>query len=206
MPAEHHTVSIEREPGRRPQAIDGNGRDADVDSGGGTVHELQGSESGARIDRVGRNSVVAHLIGRQIEVTELGPLIVTTSCLVLAVNPIRVLIQRSVDHLLRGDRNDPHTSIARLGRTIVSTYDAGQLLPAVVAEIAASLRLPYVAVMIDGEDGVLAQAHTGRSQLLPEKLFPMTYQGLRVGQLVVGKTPCSAISPATSVSARRRSG
>lgn len=140
--------------------------------------------------------LISVLASSLLDVTDIGSLVVITVCLVLVVNPLRVLVQRWVNHLLRGHRDDPHAVIAQLGRTIVSTSDAGQLLPAVVNEIAGSLRLPYVALLIEGIDGAIVRTEKGRSNLLPEKCFPMTYQGAGVGQLVVAQRSVS--EPLTS--------
>jgi len=116
-----------------------------------------------------------------------GPLVIVTGCLVLVVDPLRRRIQRALDHALRGDRNDPYAAIARLGRTIVSTSDASQLLAAVVENVAVSLRLPYVAVLIQRGNEVLYRTETGRSHVLPTECFPMTYQEVEVGRLIVAR-------------------
>jgi signal transduction histidine kinase len=119
--------------------------------------------------------------------TAVGSLVLLTGCLVLVVDPLRRIVQRALDHALRGDRNDPHAAIARLGRTIVSTSDASQLLTAIAENIRTSLRLPYAAVFIQRGEELLAKTETGRGGILPTTTLAMKYHGEPVGRIVVAQ-------------------
>jgi two-component system, NarL family, sensor kinase len=67
----------------------------------------------------------------------------------ILVAPLRARLQRSVDHLIYGDRGDPYAALSELGRRLASSPD--DLLHEVVAAVADALRSPYVAVVLAGD-------------------------------------------------------
>jgi signal transduction histidine kinase len=74
--------------------------------------------------------------------------IVATAVVAVAVNPLRLLLQRTIDRLMYGDRNDPYSALSRLGRRIDAVADQSSLLSAVVDDVADALRVPYVEIEI----------------------------------------------------------
>lgn len=66
----------------------------------------------------------------------------------LSVDPLRRRLQRSVDHLLYGNRNDPYAVVTALGRGLGSSTDAPTMLSDVAEAVARSLALPYVAIEV----------------------------------------------------------
>ncbi|MEV0906449.1 hypothetical protein [Streptomyces hokutonensis] len=65
-----------------------------------------------------------------------------TVTLALAFAPARrLLLQRTVDHALYGDRHDPVRAVSRIGERLAGTGVDG--VPEAVGE---ALRLPYVSV------------------------------------------------------------
>ena len=67
--------------------------------------------------------------------------------------PVRERLQRRVDRVFFGDRGAPYTAMARLGRQVEDAAAAEPVLGSAAAAVAASLRLPYVAVELRvGED------------------------------------------------------
>jgi hypothetical protein len=56
--------------------------------------------------------------------------------------PLRVALQRVVDRMLFGERDDPYTVISRLGRRLEATLAPEALLPAIVETVAQALKLP----------------------------------------------------------------
>jgi signal transduction histidine kinase len=96
----------------------------------------------------------------------------------LGFNPVRVRLQRAVDKLLYGYRGDPALAVGRVGASL----DTG--LPGVVATVRDTLRIPFAALRVRDEEvtasGTMpAQAHS----------IVLTYDGDRVGELVVGLRP-----------------
>lgn len=107
-----------------------------------------------------------------------------TGLIAVLFEPLRRLVQRGVDRLLFGDRDDPYRVIARLGDLIGRTVEPNAVLPTLTGTIARSLQVPYVAVRLPAE---------GTPQLITEhgsattdvELFDMTLHGRRVGRLLV---------------------
>lgn len=108
--------------------------------------------------------------------------------------PLRDRLQRGVNRLLYGDRDDPYQVLARLGQQVEASLAPGDVLPAVAATMAEVLRLPYVAVTLAG------QAHpaavVGAPTLQVEQL-PLTYQQERIGDLTLTRRdPDDEFTPA----------
>jgi two-component system, NarL family, sensor kinase len=102
----------------------------------------------------------------------------------LAVLPVRSLIQRLVDRLFYGQRDDPYQALSDVGHRLDAVASGG-VLPAVVEAVASSLRLPYVAIERPGDASVLASwgdadpaANAGTER------WALTFQGTPVGSLV----------------------
>ena len=68
--------------------------------------------------------------------------VVATAVIAVAINPLRMLLQRGVDRMMYGDRRDPYSALSRLGRRLDDAGDGDQLLPAVAEDIADALRVP----------------------------------------------------------------
>ncbi|MCW6010868.1 histidine kinase dimerization/phosphoacceptor domain-containing protein, partial [Micromonospora sp. CPCC 205371] len=117
------------------------------------------------------------------ERTSMASLAVTGLIAVL-FEPLRRLVQRGVDRLLFGDRDDPYRVIARLGDLIGRTVEPNAVLPTLTGTIAQSLQVPYVAVRLpaDGAPQLLTEHGSATTDV---ELFDMTLHGRRVGRLLV---------------------
>jgi len=74
--------------------------------------------------------------------------------------PLRERLQRIVNRLTYGDRDDPYGVLSRLGRRLEATIAPEAVLPAIVEDIARALRLPQVAIWLaDGDTLRLGAAH-----------------------------------------------
>jgi two-component system NarL family sensor kinase len=102
----------------------------------------------------------------------------------IAAQPVRDRLQRAVNHLMYGDRDDPYAVLSRLGQRLETTLAAEAVLPTIVETVAQALRLPYAAIQVQqGEALHTVVEHGSRSG---EPLWlPLTYQGAPVGQLVL---------------------
>jgi signal transduction histidine kinase len=99
--------------------------------------------------------------------------------------PAQAVAQRGVRRLLYGRRDEPYAVLAELGRALEAVRDPLEVLPRIAASVAATLRVPYVAVRVldgDGEPGTVAEH--GRWAGEPEA-FPMVAHGAAVGELLV---------------------
>ncbi|RNM14037.1 sensor histidine kinase [Nocardioides pocheonensis] len=101
-----------------------------------------------------------------------------------AFQPLRALVQRTVDEVFYGDRLRPYEAMNRIGRQLEHAMLPDTVLPGVVTAVTDALRLPYAAVELLDETGWSMAAEHGRPAGTVEE-FPMTYQAERVGRLLV---------------------
>ncbi len=110
--------------------------------------------------------------------------LVATGLIAVTFEPVRHRVQRGVNRLLYGERDDPYAVIARLGDLLGRTVEPQAVLPLLTGTIARSLRVPYVAVELDGSDGPQLHAEHGHAITGVEQ-FDMITHGERIGRLIV---------------------
>jgi signal transduction histidine kinase len=111
-----------------------------------------------------------------------------TGIVALLVHPLRMHLQRLVNRLMYGQRDDPLAVIAELGRQLENTAVPGETLPNLVETIAQTLKLPYVAIEMDtagGERTIAAKVSTNGHQSPTTQSYALAYQGETVGKLLV---------------------
>lgn len=114
------------------------------------------------------------------------PLVSAVAALVVAVlfSPLRVRVQRAIDHVVYGERDEPYAVVGELGRRLGEALDPDSVLPAIARTVAASLRLPYIAIELKAGDGERIAASHGRPGDGITRL-PLVYQRETVGHLLV---------------------
>jgi two-component system NarL family sensor kinase len=115
-----------------------------------------------------------------------GITLLATGAAALAALPLRDLLQRSVNRVMYGQRDEPWRAIRRLGQRLDLAVDPDRVYPAIVETVAEALRLPYVALQLirdTGEAAIVAEA--GASQPAVETLL-LTHGPDEVGRLVLG--------------------
>jgi two-component system, NarL family, sensor kinase len=75
-----------------------------------------------------------------------------TGIVAVCFQPLRERVQRFVNKLMYGERDDPYAAFARLGRRLESSLGADEVLPAAVETIGQTLRLGHVALTIVGSN------------------------------------------------------
>ncbi len=114
----------------------------------------------------------------------------------LAFAPLRAWLQRAVNRLLYGARHEPAEAVETLGRQLGETVDPADLLPTLVAVIARTLRLGYVAVELAEDDGFTRAAEVG-TPAGETYTVPLVAQGETVGRLVLAaRRPGETLSDA----------
>jgi hypothetical protein len=101
--------------------------------------------------------------------------------------PVRAHAQRRVNRLLYGQRDEPYTVVAELGRRLEATLTPEQVLPTIVDTVATALRLSDVAVTLDHGGTAVPVASRGRPGPGSEA-FALTYQGTTIGELRCGRS------------------
>jgi signal transduction histidine kinase len=114
----------------------------------------------------------------------LGVSLVATGVVAILFQPLRDKLQRGVNRLMYGERDDPYAVISRLGRRLEATLAPEAVLPTLVETIAQALKLPYAAILLkEGEDFRSAAAY-GSPRGEPEALA-LVYQREEIGRLVL---------------------
>jgi two-component system NarL family sensor kinase len=98
--------------------------------------------------------------------------------------PVRERLQQTSDRLLFGDREDPYAVISTVSQQLDGEHP-GQILPALAATVAQTLKLPYVAIELDHDDGRELAAEHGHPRGEPVAL-PLTYGGREIGRIGLG--------------------
>ncbi len=120
--------------------------------------------------------------------------LLATSLVAVLFAPLRERLQRGVNRLMYGERDDPYKVLSRLGQRLEATLTPDAVLPAIVGTVKETLRLPYAAITLAGHDLPTAQA--GEPVDAPLRL-PLSYQNEPVGELLLGpRTGEEGFSPA----------
>jgi signal transduction histidine kinase len=108
-----------------------------------------------------------------------------TGVIALLFEPLRERLQRAVNRLMYGERDDPATLLARLSQRIDSAIAPDSVLPTIVETLTQTLRLPYAAISLyekDGDPRIISSLGLPPSELIH---LPLTYQTERVGELTL---------------------
>lgn len=121
--------------------------------------------------------------------------LLATGLVAVLFQPLRERLQRGVNRLIYGERDDPVEALSRLGRRLETAVPPDQVLPTLVETIAQTLKLAYVAILLPAEGQNKVMAEYGRP--CPDLAqFPLIYQGKTTGQLVVAlRSPGNAFDP-----------
>lgn len=111
--------------------------------------------------------------------------LVATGIVAVVFAPLRDRVQRVVNRLMYGERDDPYAVLSRLGRRLDAALAPNDVLPAIVETVAGALKLPYAAVTLKRGDGFETAAAHGTPVNEP-LVLPLTYGPEMVGQLVLG--------------------
>jgi len=108
---------------------------------------------------------------------------IATGVVAIIFEPLRQRLQRAVNRLMYGERDDPATVLMRLSQRLDSALAPDSVLQTIVETLAQTLRLPYAAISLLDEEPRFASTR----QLPPSELIhlPLTYQTERVGELIL---------------------
>lgn len=114
----------------------------------------------------------------------------------VAFAPLRDRLQRGVNQLMYGERDEPYRVLSRLGRRVEETLAPESVLSTIVETVAQALRLPYAAITLrqDGRFDTVAEYGSRRDDLID---LPLVYGSDTVGQLLLARrAPGEAFNPA----------
>lgn len=124
--------------------------------------------------------------------------VLATGLVALLVQPLRDRLQRGVNRLMYGERDDPVTVLSRLGQKLEAVISPEALLPALAETVAQALKLPYVAIELGSGEGAGETVHYPPRRIAPSELAELSlmHQGETVGRLrVAPRAPGEPFSP-----------
>lgn len=110
--------------------------------------------------------------------------LIATGLVAVIFQPLRDRLQRFVNRLMYGERDDPYHVISRLGRQLQSTAAPEDLLVTITQTLATALKLPYASIALWEDGRFKTQTEYG---IPPKEVLnlPLVYQKEIVGQLAV---------------------
>jgi signal transduction histidine kinase len=110
--------------------------------------------------------------------------LLATGLVAVLFQPLRARLQRGVNRLMYGERDDPYAVLSRLGSRLESTLAPDAVLPAVARTVKEALKLPYAEIQLKREDGFETAAAAGNPVGTALSL-PLVYRGETVGRLIL---------------------
>ena len=112
--------------------------------------------------------------------------LVATGLVAVLFSPLRSRLQRGVNRLMYGERDDPYAAISRLGRRLEDTIAPNAVLPAIVETLKEALRIPYAAIALEGDGGAARITASAGDPVKEPLRLPLAYQREPVGELLLG--------------------
>lgn len=123
--------------------------------------------------------------------------LVATGVIAMIFQPLRERLQRAVNRLLFGQRDDPYAVLAQFGRRLEATLQPEALFNSIVDTLTQAFKLPYVAIVLAEHDAPVALRGRSRGPLLQ---LPLLYQQEFVGQLQLAtRAPGETFTPAEKI-------
>ena len=109
-----------------------------------------------------------------------------TGLAALVALPLRDVLQRAVNRLMYGQRDEPLRAMRRLGTRLEWAADPERAFPAVAETVADALRLPYVVVEVTDELGGSQVVAEHGSPAATVEAIALVHGAEPVGRLVLG--------------------
>ena len=153
---------------------------------------------GATASIVGIYAVAITVLGSFLRIEGGFPAsLLATGLAAVAAIPVRDGLQRSVNRLMYGDRDDPYRGLARLGRRLEGTLDPVEAPAVIVRTVAESLRVPWVGLRLGPAGGPGRTIESGTRPSGDVTATPLVYGSEVVGDLLVApRSPSEPLSAA----------
>ncbi|WP_276353001.1 sensor histidine kinase [Cohnella caldifontis] len=111
--------------------------------------------------------------------------LIVTGLVAVMFQPLRQRVQRAVNHLVFGERDEPYRMLSNLSQRLEDSLTQRNLLPTIVETAARALRAPFAAIEIHDRDGTrtLASFGTPTEQI---STIHLDVKGETVGLLILG--------------------
>jgi signal transduction histidine kinase len=111
--------------------------------------------------------------------------LLATGLVAVLFQPLRGLLQRGVNRLLYGQRDEPYTVITRLSQRLKTTLEPEAVLSTIVATVREALKLSYAAIEVQEGAALVLAASSGTPPAKGALRLPLAYQNEQVGTLLI---------------------
>ncbi len=109
-----------------------------------------------------------------------------TGMIALLFHPLRAYLQRSINRLMFGERDEPYRVLIRLGYQLEAAVTPDILLPTVVETVAQALKMPFVAISPTLQSRSTLIAVYGQHDLYDTAIsLPLVHQTETIGYLLL---------------------
>lgn len=110
--------------------------------------------------------------------------VIVTGVIAVLFAPARERVQRRINTLMYGERDDPYAVVSKLGKQLEGTLAPEAVLPVITRTVRDALKLPYVAIALNTGNGMAIAAESGAPVKDP-LLLPLLYRGENIGNLIL---------------------
>jgi hypothetical protein len=145
---------------------------------------------------IGSYVVAVGLVGSYL--SRRGDLVVSlivTGVVAICFQALRERVQRLVNRLMYGERDDPYRALAGLGRTLASSSQIDAVLPTAVETIGRTLTLQYVGLAVRGRQREVAAYGMPRRCVRPAARPPGRFDRRAPACAAAGRAPPRARPP-----------
>jgi signal transduction histidine kinase len=121
--------------------------------------------------------------------------LVATGLIAVLFTALRVRLQRGVNRLMYGERDDPYAVLSRLGRRLETALVPEAALETVAEAVSQALKIPYTAIELrqDREFQRVSEHGTPKDEIVT---LPLMHQSEEVGRMLVSpRAPGEKFSP-----------
>src|SRR5690606_7089918 len=127
--------------------------------------------------------------------------LVGSGVVAIAFPSLRERLQRRVNRLMYGERDDPYTVLGRLSERLEVVVASQSVLPTIVETVVEAFKLPYAAITLKEGDGFVTAAEYTRTSMAERisasemETLPLVYQNETIGQMILApRAPGEAFS------------
>lgn len=136
--------------------------------------------------------VVVGYVGAQLQLSPSVLSVAAAAAVAVLFQPLRERLQRGVNRLMYGRREEPYAVVSQLSRRLESSLPPVAALDTIVQTVSEVLKLPYVAIAVREGERYLTAARAGSCEARLVEL-PIVYQGEKIGELILA--PRSVAEP-----------
>ena len=111
--------------------------------------------------------------------------LIATGLVAVLVQPLRNALQRGVNRLVYGLRDEPYVALSRLGQRLKTTLEPDAVLSTIVVTVRETLKLSYAAIEIPEGPAFALAAASGVPPTKEAVRLPLVHQGEAVGNLLI---------------------